>query len=84
MDWMDIKEKIPQEEESVLLWDGSYYFLGSLCWMEGVNDEIPVFISGSHVVRRVLLWASLPNQPERSKREDPERGCGALNIVETQ
>lgn len=23
-------------------------------------------------------------QPERSKRKDPEKGCGALNIVETQ
>ena len=22
-------------------------------------------------------------QPERSKREDPEKGCGALNTVET-
>jgi hypothetical protein len=26
----------------------------------------------------------LPNQPERSKREDHESGCGALNIAEMQ
>jgi len=26
----------------------------------------------------------LKSQPERSKREDHESGCGALNIVETQ
>ncbi|MCE5319449.1 MAG: DUF551 domain-containing protein [Parachlamydia sp.] len=33
----------------------------------------------------VEYWMPLPNppQPERSKREGPERGCGALDSMET-
>jgi hypothetical protein len=31
----------------------------------------------------LLLEWSCPKQPERSKREDHESGCGALNTVET-
>lgn len=50
------------------------------------HDELSWEISGK--VEEVLLKAIDEffdkYQPERSKREDHESGCGTLNIVETQ
>lgn len=44
--------------------------------------KIPVqYISVRHD-KYVKMMAD-PYQPERSKREDPEKGCGALNSMET-
>ena len=48
------------------------------------SDKGPIYISKDGKLEPVRLQDLPIYQPERSKREDPEMGCGALNIVETQ
>jgi hypothetical protein len=71
VDWKEIKKEWPPEDKDVLIWDGNYYNVAQLSWKEGENDEIPVFQTGCGCGNRdVILWSFLPDQPERSKRED--------------
>ena len=72
INFVNIKEKLPKEDVSVLTWDGYSYKVEQLCWFEGENDEIPVFISDSGSNRNVILWAQLPLRPERLSPETPK------------
>lgn len=47
------------------------------------NKEIVFFIKGDFLSVDNIVDVEIHNQPERSKREDLERGCGALNSEET-
>lgn len=67
-------------DEEVLTWDGDYYKVQHLSWLEGDNEDIAVFISESGSDRDVKLWAKLPNQPERLNPEGFQRTGAQQNI----
>jgi len=78
MKWYEISKIRPPHGELIWVWDKSTnskflirYMGCEDSWIRCKdNDKFPI-------------WAYLNNQPERSKREDLERGCGALNPMET-
>jgi len=53
--------------------------------IERKGKAISFFLKeGEHLTYENIVDVAVHHQPERSKREDRESGCGTLNIVETQ
>jgi len=78
MDW--IKNEIPKKDEWVLVTDGKYMSVAQLC--NGEWQDI-----NGYSIQDITHWRTLPNQPERSKREDPIPEYGSessLNYDEWQ
>lgn len=48
------------------------------------QNHHPLYCEEKQVIKEFIQTFFNQYQPERSKREDHESGCGALNIVETQ
>ena len=83
MEWISVKDKMP----AIYSW--------VLVTRRDATPQTAIFIATENYYYFCIgsdtgqtwepeYWIPLPNQPERSKREDHESGCGALNIVETQ
>lgn len=45
--------------------------------------DIDIWDDGLEDLKEIIQNALSIYQPERSKREDPKKGCGALNSMET-
>lgn len=95
MEWKKFNEQYPPVKNKVLYFDGieinmvnvsienKIYLQGIRCdnprcmWVWDDSD-LEIIIEPHH------YWMPLPNQPERSKREDSQNvRCGALNTMET-
>lgn len=84
MDWIEALQKLPplgmqveiSRPNAICAWLIQLANGGNAWVIYDINN---VYISDLHCVKS---WSPYSYQPERSKREDPEKGCGALNTTE--
>ncbi len=69
MDWVSVKDKLPEENENVILFDGSEVFCGNfffgkenrICWGIQACDGI---CYGNYKKDEITHWMPLPNPPK--------------------
>lgn len=92
MKWNHIMNKQPEHGERIIQIDPPYsdhYCIGMRDYYQKCSfKEVVDYYEKSNLGRPDFWWISakdfpFPDQPERSKREDHESGCGALNTMET-
>lgn len=93
MKWNHIMDKQPEHGERIIQIDYPYsdeYCIGIGNYYQKCSFQEVVDYYQKHNLGEPDFWwihakdLPFPAQPERSKREDPEKGCGALNTEETQ
>ncbi len=86
MKWFNAYQYKPKDQSSIWVWNttSQKQELWIANWIEGIWDANKMSYSYARMWAYVFESDEPIDQPERSKREDFERRCGALNIVETQ
>lgn len=61
-EWIKCSEIPPPEDGDFLLWNGDYFGIGTLLYLDEDKDNMPVFIVGNTTFVPTH-WAELPEVP---------------------
>lgn len=62
MEWISVKDGLPEEGQSVLIWDGTYMNCAEILCK---NDETTTWIFGACIHENVTHWSPPPEPPEK-------------------